>query len=308
METTTQESRPKISVVIASVNGAGHVDDCLKSLANQTVKGVDEVIITDCCGDGVTELIRTKYPQPNIRLFSYTERKTIPELRAIGMKEARGDIIAITEDHCVAEPHWYERMLRAHAEHYGAIGGAVENDASITGIIDWAVYFCEYSAFLNPVPTGETNDIPGNNTSYRREFLEHIRDMLDAGNFWEGFLNGRLMEKGIKVYSFPEIIVYHKKVFGFRYFLSQRYHYGRSYAGMRVENAPFWKKLAYAGFCPLLPALLIGRIGYRVLVKKRYLGKFFASFPFLVIFSLAWAWGEFVGYLFGPGDSLLKVE
>jgi len=101
---------PEISVVIASVNGPDYVDACLKSLRGQTFKGPAEVIVADCCGDGVTELIRRDYPE--VTLLSFGSRKTIPELRAIGMKNARGKIIALTEDHCVADPTWFEGMYR----------------------------------------------------------------------------------------------------------------------------------------------------------------------------------------------------
>ena len=306
MEKVHTTDRPKISVVIASVNGPEHLGECLAALKSQTLRDQAEVVVADCCGDGVTQLIRDKYP--DVQLISFAERKTVPELRAIGMKRARGDIVTITEDHCLAEPHWYERILEAHEKRYGAIGGAVENDPSILRAVDWAVYFCEYSQFMNPVPAGEVADIPGNNTSYRREFLVHIADLLEDGSFWESFLNARLQEKGIKLYSDPSIVVYHKKVFEFGYFVSQRYHYSRSYAGMRLRGGPVWKKFLYAGFSPLLPVLLIGRIGWRVWSKKRHLVRFVKSLPFLVLFTFCWAWGEFIGYLLGPGESLLKVE
>src|SRR5713226_10777479 len=305
MEQGEQIAHPKISVVIASVNGPNCTDECLEALEKQTLKGQAEVIVVDCCGDGVAQLIRQKYPQT--RLIRFAERKTIPELRAIGMKNARGDIIVITEDHCLAEPHWYERMLAAHQEHYGAIGGAVENDVSIKRVVDWAVYFCEYSKYLNPVPAGEVADIPGNNTSYRREFLDYLGGALETG-LWENFLNAKLQEHGVKLFSDPSIVVYHRKCFGFRYFLSQRYHYARSFAGMRTKGASLWRRLVFAAFSPLLPALLIGRIGWRVLTKRRHLGRFFQALPFLAVFTLSWAVGEFVGYLFGAGESLMKVE
>jgi GT2 family glycosyltransferase len=301
-----QPNRPKISVVIASVNGPAYLDECLRSLEHQTLRAQAEVIVADCCGDGSRRLIKQKYPW--VRRLGFARRKTIPELRAMGMKEAQGEIVVLTEDHCLAESHWYERLLTAHQRHYGVVGGAVENDSSIERVVDWAVFFCEYSQFMNPVPAGEVQDIPGNNISYRQEFFVHIADMLDAGRFWEGFLNARLQQKGIKLYSDPSIIVYHKKVFGLGYFLNQRYHYGRSYAGMRVERAPFWKRLVYAGFCPLLPVLLLGRIAARVLAKRRNRDKFILALPFLLLFTFSWSWGELVGYLFGPGESLLKVE
>src|SRR3989442_14293968 len=99
------------------------------------------------------------------------------------MKNARGKINALTEGHRVADPIWFEGMYRAHQTYHGAIGGAVENDPSIKGAVDWSVYFCEYSKYLNPVPTGEVSDIPGNNTSYRRGFLQYFVGDLETGLF-----------------------------------------------------------------------------------------------------------------------------
>lgn len=304
MQQGQSTERPKISVVIASVNGPSYVGACLDSLEKQTLRDQAEVIVADCHGDGVTELIRRSYP--DVRLLSFRERKSIPELRAIGMKNSRGEIIAVTEDHCLADSRWYERILAAHQAQRGAVGGAVEN-ASVERLVDWAVYFCEYNAYMNPVPAGEVGDIPGNNASYKREFLGHWGDMLDGG-FWESFLHQRLQEKGVRLFSDPAIVVYHKKSFGFGEFMSQRYHYARSYAGMRVKGASLPIRLCYAGFCSLLPALLVARIGARVWSKKRFRGKFLQALPLLLIFSLSWAFGEFWGYLLGPGESLKKVE
>jgi hypothetical protein len=37
------------------------------------------------------------------------------ELRLLGLIEAGGDIVAITEDHCDVTHDWCERVLAAHA-------------------------------------------------------------------------------------------------------------------------------------------------------------------------------------------------
>jgi hypothetical protein len=101
--------------------------------------------------------------------------------------------------------------------------------------------------------------------------------------------------------------VFHKMSLGVAGFLSQRYHYSRSDAGMRTGCAPLLTRVLYAGFCPFLPALVLGRIGNRVWRKGRWRGKLLQTLPLLILFSLAWAWGEFCGYLFGLGESLQKV-
>ena len=304
--TATQHLRPKISVIIASVNGAAHLDECLRALEGQTLKDQAEVIVADRCGAGVAEVIRKR--NLNLKLSSFPRGISIPQLRALGMKHSRGAIIALTEDHCLAKPCWYERILRAHEARSGVIGGAVENDQSITRAVDWAVFFCEYGRYMNPVPDGEVADLPGNNVSYRREFLAHISDLLESGCSWEGDLHARLRESGIKLYSDPSIIVYHKKKFGLCYFLSQRYHYSRSYAGMRTQGAPVLRKLVRAALCFALPPILTLRIAGWVVGKKRHVSMLFRTLPLILLFTIVWAWGELIGHLFGPADSLSRVE
>lgn len=298
--------RPRISVVIPSTSGPECLEACLRALENQTVGGQLELIVADCGRPGVAEMVRRLFPR--VTLLSSPERKPIPELRAIGMKHSHGAIVSVIEDHCVPEPHWYERILRAHETCYGAVGGAVENDREITRLVDWAVFFCEYARYMNPVPHGEVLEIPGINASYRREFLSIIADLLEDGRSWEPRLHARLRENGIKLYSDPSIIVYHKKNFALGYFLGQRFQYSRSFAGMRAADQPSWKRLLLAASCLLLPALLMARISGWVLTKHRHMTKFVLATPLLALFAVVWAWGEWIGYLFGPGESLLKVE
>jgi hypothetical protein len=66
--------------------------------------------------------------------------------------------------------------------------------------------------------------------------------------------------------------------------------------------------MIHAAACFLLPVILMVRITGWVFSKKRYAGMLFLSLPLILLFTTVWAWGEFIGYLFGPGDSLERVE
>jgi hypothetical protein len=77
---------------------------------------------------------------------------------------------------------------------------------------------------------------------------------------------------------------------------------------MRRARTSIPKRLFYVVCSPLLPALILWRISQQVLHKKRHIREFFLSLPLLSIFMVSYAVGEFVGYLFGGGHSLLKVE
>ncbi len=296
--------RPQLSVVIASVNGAAYLDVCLQALTRQRGGVRAEVIVADCCGAMTAELVATRYP--DVRLISFEKRLAIPELRAVGIAQSRGDLIVMTEDHCVPPEDWYERIVEAHKAPYLAIGGAIEN-AATERLVDWAVFLCEYSNFVGPMSAGVVHDIPGPNVAYKRAALAYIQDLLEAGQ-WENFLHARLEQHGFELYRDPSVVIHHRKFFTLPEFLLQRYHYGRGFAGMRVADAPISRKAVFALASPILPPLILWRIGSRLFSRHRHRLIFWKSFPLLALFTLSWSLGEFVGYVAGPGDSLAKVE
>jgi hypothetical protein len=59
---------------------------------------------------------------------------------------------------------------------------------------------------------------------------------------------------------------------------------------------------------PVLPALIVYRVTKNVIGRRRHVGLFVKALPLVVLFSVMWAIGEFVGYLAGPGDSLVKIR
>src|SRR5712692_8938617 len=195
----------KLSVIIASVNGLKCIVETLNALEQQPERGEAEVIVVDRCGGETAETIRRQFPA--VRLIPVVENRTIPMMRTIGIREAQGEIIAITEDHCIAPRNWFAEILKAHATSgYAAIGGAVENGA-VDSLVDWSVFFCEYTHCMGPIPAGVVEDIPGNNASYQRWALNKCQDTLQEG-VWENFLHATLKARGIELFSVPSIVVY----------------------------------------------------------------------------------------------------
>ena len=121
---------------------------------------------------------------------------------------------------------------------------------------------------MEPAPAGEVDDLPGMNVSYDRRALEAIDDLLRAGK-WESWLHARLLERGFELWCEPDAVLDHAKDFGFREFLSQRYHYSRSYAGMR--NAELGSEAtSLRARSPLIPPLMYARIARSVLARRRH--------------------------------------
>ena len=295
---------PKFSVIIASVNGLPTIAECLNALENQQGEHDAEIIVVDRTTDETAEHIKTHFPK--VKLIKSAEKVGIPELRAIGMKQAVGDFLIITEDHCIAPENWFSEFQTAHEKGYEVVGGAVEN-ACRESLTDWATFLCEYSAFMPPINSGETEFVAGNNVSYKRTAIEQISDDIKT-NYWEYFLQVELRRMNVNFLAVPSIVVNHKKEFGFFYFLSQRFHYSRSFAAMRRQKSTVSQQIFYVLYAPIAPFHLTWRIIQNVLRKKRNQKELLLSFPMLFVFMIVYAFGEFVGQTFGSGNSLSKVE
>ena len=99
---------PHVSVVVASNRSRALLDDCLASLIGQCERARAELIVARDDDPAGLEAIATAYP--SVRLVPVKRGASIPELRGAGMREATGDIVMLTEDHCVPGPRWVEEL------------------------------------------------------------------------------------------------------------------------------------------------------------------------------------------------------
>jgi Glycosyl transferase family 2 len=294
-------SRPGLSVVIASVNGMPYLGRCLDALAERAPDA--EVVVADWTDEATRAEVRKRWP--GVKLLSFDEAMTIPELRAAGVFAATAPAVALIEDHCLVAPTWAVLLEAAHAGGHEVTGGPIRNVAT-NRIRDWAAFFCEYSAVMEPMPRGPVAGLPGMNVSYGPNALAAIDDLLRAGR-WETWLHPRLQERGFELWCEPEAVVEHDKDFDLGEFLSQRYHYSRSYAGMRNPDLGARRAL-YALGTPLLVPLLYARMARNVFARRRARRQFLLASPLVLLYVTVWAFGEAIGYAFGGGRSLLKVR
>jgi glycosyltransferase involved in cell wall biosynthesis len=304
-----QEFKPgeadTLSVVIASKVGPPFIDGCLASLEAEARELGAEVIVVACGTADYARRIRDRFPWA--RVLHRPGPEGVPGLRRHGVEQATGDIVAVIEEHCRAAPDWLHRALAAHrGGDYGAVGGPV-GDHAYKRLRDWVVYFCEYNGALPPARGGEATQLSAVNVAFKRRLLlEHPRLLDDS--FWAVPWGPALRDRGVKLLSVADMLVYHCGPFPFGYYLRQRFWFSRAYAGARARALPAWRRLAYLAAAPLVPALLFVRMARRVWEKRCHVGKFLRSAPLLLSVLPVYVAGEWVGYCVGPGDALAKVE
>ncbi len=300
----TSTAAPAISIVIAAVNGWDVLGSTLDSIDALPERNQIEVIVVEPFGGDVRNRLKSRTIR--VRIVPIDGKRPIPRMRYVGVQEARGDLVAILEDHAEVDQCWAEAILEAHRDsEIGAVGGRVENGKA--GWVNSAVFFCEYTAYMGPVAEGTTDDLPGNNIAYKREHLLKHAELLDDGK-WESWINDRLLAEGVPIISSNRIVVRHIKSFRLGYFLFQRFHFARSYAGMRRVDQSILKRVIYGLGSLALPPLLLLRVVRQALKKKRNLGQFAVCLPLIALFLTIGAAGEMIGYLAGPGRSLDRVE
>jgi glycosyltransferase involved in cell wall biosynthesis len=299
------DAMTKVSVVIATKVGAPFVDQCLDSVRAGARALQAEVIVVAFGTDAYREHLRAAYPWALV-LHPQGIAK-IPALRRRGVEASSGEYVAVIEEHCSAAADWLATGIAAHARgNHAAVGGPIV-DFDYGNIRDWVVYFLEYNGALPPAPDGTTSNLNDANIMYRREALTAHLDLLGEG-YWPMTLHPTLLAEGRTLLSVPGMIVHHRGPFSFGYYLRQRFLFSRAYAGVRARNQSALKRWAYILGAPLVPLVLLARIGRNVISKRCRVGKFVAALPLLAIALLVLVAGEWVGSVLGPGDALSKVE
>ncbi len=288
------DKTPKLSIVVASKNGRQTIEDCLLSIEKQREHSI-EIIVVDHSNDGTSQFIENRFP--DIRLIKFSRPALIPELWSSGIAASSGQIIAITIAQLIPAGNWISSIIESLKPPYSAVAGAIEN-SDTASLRDWASYFCRYSNYMLPFTEREVQDMAGDNAAYKREALEHYKEIFKRG-FWENLVNAAMTKDGLKILLTPDVVVVHKKSFGVIPFSIQRFSHGYHYGKDRLTDQMIIKRSVFILASPLIQFIHLNRIFQRVLQRNRHKVKLILSSPILFHFIMCWSMGEVCGYISG---------
>jgi len=292
-----------LSVVVITVESAARLRTCLNALVRQTAPPAEILIPWDGCHGG-SEALEREFP--GVRFLPESAAKlTFAQLRARGVAQATGAIVAITEDHFVPAEDWCERIGEEHRAPPAAIGGAVEKQTPDRAL-GWAFYLADYLRYLDP-PPGPSPHLTDGNVTYKRAALLEIGGVWRS-EFHENVVHAALSAKGYALWLSPRIVVRQKRQITLGDALHDRYAFGRLFGSTRVAGMSAAARLKFAALCVLLPPVLVMRVARHLARTRRYRAAAFGAFPALVLISTVWAWGEFAGYATGRPDESLSAR
>lgn len=136
------DDKPTVSVVVASYRGPELLAQCLAFLERQCAQYQAEIVIARPVPRDGLEGLGKRYPA--VRWVMAEPHADVPHLRRLGLAAAEGDIVLLTEDHCVAGPNWLGQRLEGTRRTSGVVEAPV-NEGPAERVVDWATYFIEYN-------------------------------------------------------------------------------------------------------------------------------------------------------------------
>src|SRR6266436_3363855 len=228
---------PKVSVVVASYNGARTLEACLVSLTKLNYSDYEIILVDDGSTDNTQEIAQ-RYPavrtirQPNLGLSA---------ARNSGIKGATGEIVAFTDSDCRADEDWlYYLVSDLVRGNFVGIGGhnfLPPEDSRVAA----AVLVSPGGPAHVMLTDEEAEHIPGCNMAFYKWALEEI-DGFDpvfrkAGDDVD--LCWRLQRRGYKIGFSAAGFVWHYRRSTVKAYLKQQAGYGEAEAlltGKHPEN------------------------------------------------------------------------
>ena len=213
-------SAGQVSVIVCTRNRAALLDRCLARLADLDPRPLEIVVVDQSDGEESGAVARRYQARiPELRWLC-TSTRGLSRARNLGVQEARGDILAFTDDDCLVRRDWVGAAVRVFSsspEVAAVTGGSLPEasdcaDARILAAATW--HPAEARRFTQPVDPSMVGG--GFNLSLRRDWLNRVGSFdpeLGAGGRFRSAedtdLIHRLLRRGAVICYDPEVVVAH---------------------------------------------------------------------------------------------------
>ena len=122
---------PQLSIVIVNFNGRGHLDHCLRALAEHPPRGRHEVVVVDNAStDGSADAVGE---WPNVRLIRLPVNGGFSAGNNVGIRATSGEFVLLLNSDTIVRPGALDRLVeRLDADSTAAIAGPRLVDAQGT--------------------------------------------------------------------------------------------------------------------------------------------------------------------------------
>lgn len=227
-------ARPRVSVIVCTHNGGATLRGCLESLGRLHYPDLEILLIDDGSTQDIAAIAR------DFALVRRHRQKHagLSAARNLGARLATGDILAYTDDDCLAEPDWLDRLVEAFDDpQWVAAGGPniPPPPRNRTEAVVAAAPGAPVHVLLDDI---EAEHLPGCNLAIRKDALQAIGGFrthyVAAGDDVD--VCWRLREAGGRLRYVPGAMVWHHRRYQARAYLRQQAGYGRAEALLMKDH------------------------------------------------------------------------
>lgn len=230
-----------ISLVIPTYSRPSDLRRLLDSIARLEGTIPDEILIIDDSPNSETsEMVEiwSKQHEFGVKVIRSSKRNGPAAARNVGLNEAKGEIVAFTDDDCVVDRKWLHELIKPFSEDKSEVIAATTGSkitAEITGLLTGYYSFaCSWTTPRRYIDTANCAlrknaalSIGGFDAYYKTTALEDIGISL------------KLVTNGLKIRFCENAVVYHYWPEDFHYFIRKAHEggYGLHYLTEMYLNA-----------------------------------------------------------------------
>jgi GT2 family glycosyltransferase len=247
-----------LSIIVPNWNGKQYLPTCLDSLAQQTYKSLEVIVVDNASTDGSQTLLKSQYQW--VKLIELAENRGFTGACNTGLETAQGEFVALLNNDTEVDSCWAEAVSDAFARH-----SEVGSVASKMLLFDRRDYIHTAGDFFTKDGRAGNRGVwqrdegqfdqeeyvfsaCGGSAVYRRTMLDEI-GLLDNDFFFSGEdvdIGWRAQLAGWRCLYTPRAIVYHH-LSATGGGVTASYYDGRNLLFILVKNFPtaLWRKYGF---------------------------------------------------------------
>ena len=221
----------KFSIIVPVFNRPQEVEELVESLANQTDKDFELIIVEDGSTIPCKEACKKREHEINLKYF-HKDNEGRSIARNYGMKRADGDFFIFVDSDCLLPPDYIESLKKSLKDNPSDCFGGPDTAHDSFSDVQKAINFSMTSFFTTGGIRGSKKSMekftPRTfNMGFSREVYEKV------GGFREMFsedidMSTRIKLAGFNINLYPDVKVFHKRRVDFKKFWRQVHVFGMS--------------------------------------------------------------------------------
>lgn len=283
---------PLVSILIPAYNSSTCIGGCLASLATQSYRNFEVIIVNSSPEPATREVVQKTLPESIF--IQHPERLLPQDAKGVAITHAKGELLAFIDPDCRADPNWLETLVDTCNSGKAFVGGSMRNHRKTWK--ETGIHIAKFHDQLPGVKAGPIWILPFSNSCIRSKTWERVGPFKPNLFCSDGLISFTARKAGITPWFEPNAIVEHihdMTMFGL---VGERFYRGFEFIQERIlfESWSRTRLFTVAVLAPIFLLFVLGKSAKNALVSRMGIA-FFITLPVQLLAQASWVLGESFG-------------